>query len=243
MTTNADDGARQKPDQRTVVRRTVSNQVAEILRDMILRGQLVPGQSLTHGQIAEMVGVSAMPVREALLKLTYEGFIEAHEHRSFRVASLTRAHVRDSFWVNKKVSAELAARACEHADESLTEALDEISDQADKSRTPEISCWRYHETLNAYAASPNLVMVLRQVARYLPAHYYESSPEWKKRTEASHREITQAIRDKDPERARLLMIAHVDDSEEYLLQYFADEGAWVEPTTERTNYSMRQIDK
>ncbi|MQS08880.1 GntR family transcriptional regulator [Streptomyces alkaliphilus] len=69
-----------------VIRRsTLREQLAEALRDEILAGRLAPGREFTVREIAEQYGVSATPVREALVDLTAQGLLETRQHRGFRV--------------------------------------------------------------------------------------------------------------------------------------------------------------
>ncbi|MFE2045104.1 GntR family transcriptional regulator [Streptomyces sp. NPDC059477] len=68
-----------------VTRNTLRQQIADALRDEVLAGRLPPGQAFTVKEIAEQYGVSATPVREALVDLSAQGLLEADQHRGFRV--------------------------------------------------------------------------------------------------------------------------------------------------------------
>ncbi|MFH9550609.1 GntR family transcriptional regulator [Streptomyces sp. NPDC017435] len=68
-----------------VTRSTLRQQIADALRDEVLGGRLKPGQEFTVKEIAEQYGVSATPVREALVDLSAQGLLEADQHRGFRV--------------------------------------------------------------------------------------------------------------------------------------------------------------
>lgn len=69
----------------TVTRSTLRQQIADALRDEVLAGRLQPGQAFTVKEIAEQYGVSATPVREALVDLSAQGLLDADQHRGFRV--------------------------------------------------------------------------------------------------------------------------------------------------------------
>ncbi|MEV3854010.1 GntR family transcriptional regulator [Streptomyces sp. NPDC050095] len=73
------------PDGPAVTRNTLRRQIADALRDEILGGRLAPGQEFTVKEIAEGYGVSATPVREALVDLTAQGLLDSAQHRGFRV--------------------------------------------------------------------------------------------------------------------------------------------------------------
>ncbi len=68
-----------------VTRNTLRQQIANALRDEVLAGRLRPGQEFTVKQIAEQYGVSATPVREALVDLSAHGLLDSDQHRGFKV--------------------------------------------------------------------------------------------------------------------------------------------------------------
>ncbi|MFE5397449.1 GntR family transcriptional regulator [Streptomyces sp. NPDC056568] len=68
-----------------VTRSTLRQQIADALRDEVLAGRLRPGQEFTVKEIADQYGVSATPVREALVDLSAQGLLDADHHRGFRV--------------------------------------------------------------------------------------------------------------------------------------------------------------
>ncbi|MET8580387.1 GntR family transcriptional regulator [Streptomyces collinus] len=68
-----------------VTRSTLRQQIADALRDEVLAGRLTPGRAFTVKEIADQYGVSATPVREALVDLSAQGILEADQHRGFRV--------------------------------------------------------------------------------------------------------------------------------------------------------------
>ncbi|MFF4587934.1 GntR family transcriptional regulator [Streptomyces sp. NPDC001388] len=68
-----------------VTRSTLRQQIADALRDEVLAGRLQAGQEFTVKEIADQYGVSATPVREALVDLSAQGLLEADQHRGFRV--------------------------------------------------------------------------------------------------------------------------------------------------------------
>ncbi|WP_405907417.1 MULTISPECIES: GntR family transcriptional regulator [unclassified Streptomyces] len=77
-----------------VTRSTLRQQIADALRDEVLAGRLQPGQEFTVKEIAEQYGVSATPVREALVDLSAQGLLEADQHRGFRVREYSAADYR-----------------------------------------------------------------------------------------------------------------------------------------------------
>lgn len=82
------------PASGAVTRNTLRRQIADALRDEVLAGRLVPGEEFTVKQIAEQYGVSATPVREALVDLSAQGLLDSDQHRGFRVHQFTVADYR-----------------------------------------------------------------------------------------------------------------------------------------------------
>ena len=92
-------------------RQQLPEEVAGYIRELIISGQVQPGEFLRMERIAEQVGVSNTPVREGLLALKSEGFVQLVPRRGFVVAPFTQQDVRDLFWAQAQLARELAARA------------------------------------------------------------------------------------------------------------------------------------
>jgi DNA-binding GntR family transcriptional regulator len=73
------------PASGAVTRSTLRQQIADALRDEVLAGRMQPGEEFTVKQIAEQYGVSATPVREALVDLSAQGLLDSDQHKGFRV--------------------------------------------------------------------------------------------------------------------------------------------------------------
>ncbi|MFF4751587.1 GntR family transcriptional regulator [Streptomyces sp. NPDC002514] len=82
------------PGNGAVTRSTLRQQIADALRDEVLAGRLQPGLAFTVKEIADQYGVSATPVREALVDLSAQGILEADQHRGFRVPQYSPADFR-----------------------------------------------------------------------------------------------------------------------------------------------------
>src|SRR6202012_2014079 len=111
-------------------RAQLSDEVAGHLRAAIMSGALRPGTFIRLDETAAKLGVSATPVREALLKLRGEGMVQLEPHRGHLVLPLSRQDVDDIFWVQATIAWELAAPAAQHTTdagiaqrEPLTEVL------------------------------------------------------------------------------------------------------------------------
>ncbi|MGY5130449.1 GntR family transcriptional regulator [Streptomyces nigrescens] len=81
-------------DSSVIRRSTLRQQIADALRDEVLAGRLPSGHPFTVKEIAEQYGVSATPVREALLDLCAQGLLDVEQHRGFKVHAFTAADFR-----------------------------------------------------------------------------------------------------------------------------------------------------
>ena len=99
--------------------------VVQILREQILSGDLKPGEELTQEDVAEKLGVSRMPVREALQALTQEGFLTRMRNRHVCVSRMKRTQVLESFRIMAVVESEMLGMLDEPAAQVLVNHIEE----------------------------------------------------------------------------------------------------------------------
>src|ERR1700676_4792896 len=92
-------------------RKKLGEETTRYLRDALLSGQYTTGERMAVHQLAESLGVSTMPVREALVTLANEGLLEVIPRRGFRVATLGLRDVEDAFRVQAFVAGLLIEEA------------------------------------------------------------------------------------------------------------------------------------
>ena len=111
-----------------IERETVQERVYAALRDQLMRGGFEPGQKLKIGALASAFGTSAMPVREALNRLTAERAIESMPNRSVRVPTLSKHALQDLMETRFAVEGLAVARA---AANMTSRTLGELRDLID----------------------------------------------------------------------------------------------------------------
>ncbi|GAB4069092.1 GntR family transcriptional regulator [Ancylobacter sonchi] len=112
---------------------TVQQWVFRRLRRSVMSGRFPPGQAVTIRGLAEALGVSAMPVREALRRLVAERALVLLDNRRVRVPEMTAERFDELFAARTLLESEAAARALPGADAAFCErlaALDSVSDAA-----------------------------------------------------------------------------------------------------------------
>lgn len=220
--------------QRPVVRASLADQASEAIREMILVGDLLPGYHVTHEELAARLGVSTMPVREALLRLVHQGFISAKPGRYFEIVPTTRDDIDDVYWVHAMLAGELTARASGNADPEFLAALEGIQKEWEAVPTGapaelEKLNHEFHRLINRQARSPKLIVFLRNTIRLIPEAFYALVPHWREVSTRGHTEIIEAIRTGDHEGARRAAEAHVREAGSLLGELFTDNGYWAEP--------------
>jgi DNA-binding GntR family transcriptional regulator len=227
--------ARRGPAPRSLRRRTLAVEVAENLRDMILTGELRAGARMTQDELARLLGVSTMPVREALLRLAAEGFVDVSPSRSFSVVPTTRDDVRDVFWMHATLAGELTRRACAKAGDELLAELRDAEERFLDAKRPgdaagmDRANWEFHRAVNVAAGSPKLLRVLRSTLRFIPQGFYGLVPEWGGASEHGHEAILEAFASRDPEAAGEAAARHVEEAGEILIRFFTNSGYWTRP--------------
>ena len=218
-------------------RRTLAVEVTDRLREMILTVELPSGSRTTQDELARMLGVSTMPVREGLLRLAAEGFVDAEPNRSFRIAPTTRDDVNDIYWMQAGLSGELTRRACERSDDDLLASLREHAArcrqlaQSGDAELLEQANWDFHRAINRAAQAPKLLIILRATLRFIPHGFYGLLPGWTPTSEAGHEAILRAFEQRDPEAARTAAEQHVRDAGELLVEQFTARGYWERPAS------------
>jgi len=109
-----------------IERETVQERVYGVLRDRLMRGGFEPGQKLKIAALAEALGTSAMPVREALNRLAAERAIEALPNRSVRVPSLSRDALRDLMETRFALEGLAVARAATNMTPAVLARLEDL---------------------------------------------------------------------------------------------------------------------
>src|SRR6266403_2205879 len=191
---------------RRVQHRSMADQVAAELRRMVLSGAFDENERLTQEKLAKMLGVSTMPIREALLRLTAEGLIIASANRSFVVASNSPDDIRDTYWAFGQITGELAYRACLAHGADLVKPLSDLH-AIHKASVNDVDArfranWQFHRTINLSAGSPRLLQLVRSTMRFFPDLL--SLPGSVELAERWQRELIRAFSKGDAEKARTI---------------------------------------
>lgn len=108
---------------------TLKANVTEVLRQLIIDGTLAPGTEFNQAQIAEQLGVSRGPIREALGQLEQEGLLQSVPYKGVIVTPLTRKYVEELYTVRTALELLALDRSIERMTDPEIDHLDVIVDQ------------------------------------------------------------------------------------------------------------------
>lgn len=218
---------------RSTRRTQLPEEVASYVRELIISGAVRPGTFLRLEPIAEAVGVSNTPVREGLLALRSEGFVQLVPRRGFVVAPFSRQDVRDIFWAQAHLAGELCARAAEQITpetvielETCLAKYEKAYAAGDRERMVRLG-HDFHRAINLASGSHRLALVLGTVTKQLPNRFY-ASIDGDDATHEEHPALLAALKAGDPVAARSLMEHHISSRAEHLIDALEQQGLWRE---------------
>jgi len=199
---------------------TKQEMVHATLREAIMTCTLQPGQRLVIDDIARQLGVSHIPVREAIQQLQSERLVIAVPHTGTTVAPVTRDSLRETFVLMEgleTVSAEIAAT--ELSAEGLARLARLIDDMDDAITADDVQRWSegnaaFHREIAAAAAMPALLDILSRTFDHwdrIRRHFGIVSSRLLS-AQDEHRQILAALQDRDAEAIRVLARTHARTS-------------------------------
>ena len=203
----------------------LSHKVASYLREAIMAGRFEAGQFLRTETVAEQMGVSHTPVREALMLLQSEGTLRWEPRRGFRVTSVTDQDVHDLFQVQAYIAGELAARAAQILDNTAVQSLRQLQEQlaraAESGDAAAVDAYNHeiHRRINKASPSNRLGILLNQTVQYVPLRFFGTIEGWADASAHDHSAIFDAIEAGDADAARAAMSAHIVHIGELLLKH------------------------
>jgi DNA-binding GntR family transcriptional regulator len=209
-------------------------EIAAHVRELIVTGDVGAGHFLRLEPVANDLGVSVTPVREAMMHLAAQGFVKLQPRRGFQVLSITAEDIRDVYLAQGFLAGELAYRATRALSPRDIDRLEETQEQleaANMSRALDDveSCnHRFHSTINRAADAPRLAAMLRTSAQYAPRRFFASIPGWPDASATDHRAVIQALGEGDADAAREAMRSHVEHAGELLARHRISLSATLE---------------
>jgi DNA-binding GntR family transcriptional regulator len=203
------------------------------LRSLLVEGTIPPGSKLNERELAESLNVSRTPIREAIRRLAADGLVELITNRGAIAVQLSKTDVIHTFEVIAQLEAysgELAAQNITDATLSELEAL-QYEMMASYARRDLSSYYklnlRIHSLINQAANNPVLSQLFSQVNARIEALRFRSNKDgikWEKAVQ-EHQEMIDALKAHDSARMRKVMIAHVHNKRDVVMQLLESESS------------------
>ncbi len=211
-----------------VVRKGSGEQAAAYIRLLIFDGQLHEGKRLPQDAVAKAVGVSRIPIREAIIALEREGWVTTKLHRGTFVNAFDEHVIRDHYELFGLIYGLAARRAAERRDPDVLAKLNELVKQMrstdDLMRIEELA-FAFHSTVVEAARSPRITVVLRAMSRLAPGPFFVLVPRAVEPERKGLAAIVRAIRDGDGDRAAHEYAKMLSQQAEMVVDLFHERSA------------------
>jgi len=190
--------------QRQLSRRSSGEAAALYIRKLIFDGYLRPGARVHQDDVAQALGISRIPVREALVALEQQGWVTIEPNRGAFVAPLDAQAVRDHYELYGLVFGFAAQKALERSEGVLGEKLGQLAadyaDVVDPAEAQRIAL-AFHAAVIDAACSPRIHVLVRALSALVPGDFYELVPNAMGLQRAGFSAVARACRRGDGRRA------------------------------------------
>lgn len=215
----------------TRIHRTAANQVVAELRQKILSGELPAGAHLRQEAVAEMFGLSRIPVREALQRLDAEGWVTFAPHRGAFVSGLSTDEMTELFELRSLLEPHLLTQAVPRFQADSFAALQAAAAEFERVLSKgDRAAWSsanraFHRQLYAPARRPRTAALVQgldeRVEAYVGAHLALEgiAP----RAIIEHRRLVAAVEVRDTQRAVQILRDHLDRARDELTGWIGQQ--------------------
>jgi len=202
-----------------VVNRTLSDEVVERLRKAILNGHFAPGEQLREASLAERLGVSRGPVREALKRLEREGLVVVGRNRRTYTARLSLQDLEELYSLRSALEPLALRYACRRATPddlaAMQAVVDTMAEYLARGITEQEAAeldLRFHELIYQASRHQRLfkfwTSLRHQIYIFLLSRNV-ADPDFRDQAVRGHQEILDAIKARDEERCVMIIEAHL----------------------------------
>lgn len=212
--------------------KNLRDHVRDALRKAVLSGQFEVGERLNERSLAQQLGVSTTPLKEAIRGLEAEGLLKAEPRRGVFV-SFGAAQAEEMSLARAAIESMIARQATKHATDAeldelgaIIDAMTAATDGADTVSLTRLNT-QFHEAIRRASRCTYLLRIqsLQLVYDDASRERLLDNPDERKRALAEHLGIMKAIRDRDSERAERSMRDHIVRSgENYVASLFGKAG-------------------
>ncbi|MCK5539954.1 MAG: GntR family transcriptional regulator [Deltaproteobacteria bacterium] len=192
-------------------------QIADMLRDMIMTGELRHGDKVNENKLCSSLEVSKTPLREALRVLSSEGLIELVPNRGAFVTQPEFTEIKEMFDVMILLEGFCARTACEKMSpkdfvrlEKLHDRLEQKVEHSDQEGYIQINN-QYHSLVQELAGNRSLNQIIEGLRKRILLYRFQSLNAQGRMAESiqEHRELLEVFRQRDHQKAEVLMQTHL----------------------------------
>ncbi|MGQ9471234.1 MAG: GntR family transcriptional regulator [Candidatus Aminicenantales bacterium] len=234
-----------------IIYRSLKDCVMDYLREEMETGSLKPGERINEKEICQKLGISRTPIREALIQLEREGFIEISPRKSIRVKKLTLEEIEDIYNVVGTLEAEAAEVACDRlTPEDIAKMEEKFKQMAEALARDDFK--KYME-INLDLHNIHLRLcgnaVLQAIVNQLKKRLYDfprimlTLPEWEEKCMAEHRLMIRYFKEKNkPALKDLIKNKHwgFEGNKKFILVYYDLLNAKKPKDTSRQSLPPKQ---
>jgi DNA-binding GntR family transcriptional regulator len=209
-------------------RKSLGQHVFENLKSAIIKGDMPPGGRLIESRLAETLGISRTPVREAIHKLEREGYLRKLPRGGFSVLGLSRDDVEETFGIRRVLESYAARLAAEkHKKSDLKPLVKKIQlyqkhlDSKDLEALPDINT-EFHDLLYALSRSPKLITMINnlrdQIYRF--RQLILKNEKLARMSNEDHKDMLERIRQRDAKGVERLVREHLVRGEKAVLESY-----------------------
>jgi DNA-binding GntR family transcriptional regulator len=208
------------------------DRAAEYVVEQVLSGKLRSGDRVDRTQLAAALGMSRVPVQEAMVQLETEGILRSEYHRGVFVERFDEGVVKEHFEVFSELSAIASERAAvaPSADllAALKEALDLMVDAQDVAAF-EYGVWSFRRAVNREAGGPRLLAAIRMFQSFIPTAFWSADDALRETMLPPYRREYLAIRRRDPAAARRAVIQRAERMADVTIRELIQRGVLESP--------------
>lgn len=198
----------------------IRDRVYSYLKEAILQGEYQAGDRLVERELAEKLNISRTPIREALLRLESQGFVKTLPRKGVVVAEISHEELLEVFMILSSLEVLAVKLAIQKMDEKTEEEFETVIRKIEEvlggNTEHDISKLNleFNETLYKAAKSPRLYELLTGLKDYVRAfaHLGHGTPGRMMKALEEHRDILQAVKNKEREMAEYLTRIHLENS-------------------------------
>ena len=198
----------------------LSKKVYRILKKEIIKGSFEPEAKVLEGRIADQMGISRTPVREAIRELAAEGFVILSPNQGVVVRSVSAENIREVLQIHSALEGLAARLSCEVINEEELKELENYANKMEKlANKKDLSAYsevdlKFHELIVNICRNKRLIEMRKnisdQVQRYRIGSL--SIPKRLKESLKEHQKILKAFKTKDPKKADSTSQKHIQNA-------------------------------